>query len=297
MKGQNTIGRLSFEWSDRDEQGCSSLFEFLQIDPAAAEMFDLQKGQSRIIENGGVIFICLSGRGELSIDLHTYSIERGVFCLMLPYTIFQPIDFSEDFHGLAIAVSLDFLGRLSLQPIASYYPVVQDNPCITLTEEQLRGIMEACDFVSRRLALSGRPFAQEIQDTLSNYLTMEIVSLYASFKAGEQSKLSRQDQIFRQFTLSLTKNIRTHRHIDFYAAEACLTPRHFSSVIKKKSGKSPTQWINERTVLLIKLMLVNSELSIQEISNELNFPNQSFFSKYFKAHTGMTPKAFRNENG
>jgi AraC-like DNA-binding protein len=55
------------------------------------------------------------------------------------------------------------------------------------------------------------------------------------------------------------------------------------------------EWITERTIVLIKFLLENSNKSIQEISNELNFPNQSFFTRYFKQHTGMTPTAYRNK--
>ena len=52
-------------------------------------------------------------------------------------------------------------------------------------------------------------------------------------------------------------------------------------------------WITERTIVLIKFLLKNTDKSIQEICNELNFPNQSFFTRYFKSHTGLTPTEFR----
>jgi len=102
--------------------------------------------------------------------------------------------------------------------------------------------------------------------------------------------------VFRHFTLSLSRNFREHRTVEYYAEEACLTPKHFSAVIKQRSGKLPTEWIMERTIVLIRFLLDNTDMSIQEIANELNFPNQSFFTRYFKNQTGMTPTAYRERN-
>ena len=125
------------------------------------------------------------------------------------------------------------------------------------------------------------------------FRSLEIVTLFSENKESGNPRLSRQDQVFRNFTISLAKNVSQHRTVEFYANEACLTPKYFSTVIKKRSGKLPMDWITERTIVLIKFLLHNSDKSIQEISNDLNFPNQSFFTRYFKNHTGFTPSAFR----
>ena len=137
------------------------------------------------------------------------------------------------------------------------------------------------------------PLKQEIRSSLLTLLALEIVTLFAENQETGSPRLSRQDQVFRNFTISLAKNVSRHRTVEFYANEACLTPKYFSTVIKKRSGKLPMDWITERTIVLIKYLLHNSDKSIQEISNDLNFPNQSFFTRYFKSHTGFTPTAFR----
>ena len=79
-----------------------------------------------------------------------------------------------------------------------------------------------------------------------------------------------------------------------YHKEVCYTPKHFSKVIKQACGRTPLDLINETTVEHIKYRLKRSEKSIKEIAEEFNFPNQSFFGKYVKAHLGTSPANYRN---
>ena len=74
-----------------------------------------------------------------------------------------------------------------------------------------------------------------------------------------------------------------------------LTPKHLSRVIRNFTGKSVHQWIDNIVVLEIKNLLRYSDLSIQQISIELNFPNPSFMGQYFKRITGKTPGEFKRE--
>ena len=81
--------------------------------------------------------------------------------------------------------------------------------------------------------------------------------------------------------------------MSFYARQLNITPKYLSSVVKEVSGKTAAKWIDESVILEAKSLLKYSGMSIQEIAYCLNFPNQSFFGKYFRSHTGMTPSAYR----
>lgn len=291
MREQKHIQKISI--GEQRLEDASLPFSFLHIEESSEHI--ARDNASMTVEDGGVILICLRGSGQLIIDMEKYELRRGSFCIIFPYTTIQPVCRSEDFEGFVITVSSDFLDKLSQLPIANYYPVVQENPCIDITEEQLCDILHFCDFMDRRLESQTSCFRKEVSDNLLNALAFEVISLYVSNAPTGRKSQSRQERIFREFMLSLTKNVKEHRNVEFYANHACLTPRHFSTVIKQKSGKSPIQWINEKTVMQAKALLANSELSIQEISNELNFPNQSFFSKYIRKHTGLTPKMLRGK--
>lgn len=83
------------------------------------------------------------------------------------------------------------------------------------------------------------------------------------------------------------------RRVAFYASKLCITPKYLTAVVKKASGRTPSEWIDETTIGEIEYMLCHTQSSIKEIAFELKFPNLSFFGKYFKAHKGVSPKHFR----
>jgi AraC-like DNA-binding protein len=78
-----------------------------------------------------------------------------------------------------------------------------------------------------------------------------------------------------------------------YAKKLCITAKHLSAVVKNVSGQSPTDIINSYVILDAKISLTTTDMTIQEISARLHFPNQSFFGRYFKQHTGLSPRQYR----
>ena len=104
---------------------------------------------------------------------------------------------------------------------------------------------------------------------------------------------SRKEYIFERFYESLVESYQSERSVKYYADQLCLTPKHLSGVVKEVSGKTVGEWIDELVVLEAKALLNSSSMNIQEIADRLNFANQSFFGKYFKHYTGMSPKEYR----
>ncbi len=83
--------------------------------------------------------------------------------------------------------------------------------------------------------------------------------------------------------------------MSFYADKLFVTSKHLSAVLKEISDKTAGEWIDQRVILEAKLLLRSTGLNIQEISAKLNFANQSFFGKYFKHLTGMSPRDYRTK--
>lgn len=267
---------------------------YLKLDSSSTDFNELKAKIPLILDAGVVVFVCLKGEGKIVVDMQTISIRRGSIVILLPYSVIQLADISDDTRITLIATGMGFLDKLALsQPVENYVEKIREMPCLQLNENQLEQAKKIYLFVEELYKEATGPLKQEIRSSLLTLLALEIVTLFAENKESGNPRLSRQDQVFRNFTISLAKNVSQHRTVEFYANEACLTPKYFSTVIKKRSGKLPMDWITERTIVLIKFLLHNSDKSIQEISNDLNFPNQSFFTRYFKNHTGFTPSAFR----
>ncbi len=267
---------------------------YLKLDSSSTDFHELKAKIPLILDAGVVVFVCLEPEGKIVVDMQTISIRRGSIVILLPYSVIQLADISDNTRITLIATGMGFLEKLALsQPVENYVEKIREMPCLQLTETQLEQAKKIYLFVEKLYKEATGPLKQEIRSSLLTLLALEIVTLFAENQETGSPRLSRQDQVFRNFTISLAKNVSRHRTVEFYANAACLTPKYFSTVIKKRSGKLPMDWITERTIVLIKYLLHNSDKSIQEISNDLNFPNQSFFTRYFKSHTGFTPTAFR----
>ena len=82
----------------------------------------------------------------------------------------------------------------------------------------------------------------------------------------------------------------------FYADKLCISVQYLSLVLKERSTNTTIDWIATYLTIQAKSLLRTPKLSIQEISDELNFSDQASFGKFFKKHTGVSPKKYRQEN-
>ena len=81
-----------------------------------------------------------------------------------------------------------------------------------------------------------------------------------------------------------------------YADQLCVTPDYLTAVVKHISGRTAIEWIAESTVNAITHELLYTSRPIKEIADNLDFPSLSFFGKYYKQHTGFSPRERRNIN-
>ena len=241
----------------------------------------------------GVLCLCQSGDADIVIDLKPFRIKEGDLVIAFPFTVIQVIRHSEDFDGNVIAADVDFFGMLQIPHKSSYYLYIKENPCITLLEEEWNKILSLHDMLLRESTNTNHPLRQEIDECMMKMIVFEIAAIYLERKPIMQQPGSRNDKIFQQFIFSLCNNYHLHRTIEFYATEQSITSRHLSMVVKQMSGLTAGEWIMNCTIMNIKSKLQNQELNITEISDEMNFPNPSFFSQYFKKYVGLTPKEYR----
>ena len=135
----------------------------------------------------------------------------------------------------------------------------------------------------------------------SSQVTLHLLSAflwYVDHLWGRQEQTYRESQtreqrLFTDFIQLLSEYAPGHHTIDFYASRLCLTPRYMSTIIRQVSGKSAKQWIDDALVTRIKIELKHTDKSIATICDEMNFPNPSFLTKFFKRMTGQTPSQFR----
>ncbi|GGH59934.1 AraC-like DNA-binding protein [Filimonas zeae] len=130
-----------------------------------------------------------------------------------------------------------------------------------------------------------------------NYIFVLIYELDTQFRQLQvDSRPSNNlSGLFTQFRQLLARNYLRERKLGFYADQLHVTAKYLSATIKKQTGKSAGEWIDEAVTLEARVLLQNKALNISQISNQLNFPDQSVFGKFFKSNTGMSPMDYRRQ--
>lgn len=245
-----------------------------------------------------VALVCLKGEMVVNINLNEYHIHPGYMLLNVPENIVQ-LKSSEgcSFYGISITRSFFEKVQINISDVIPVYAQVRNEPCLQLSEEENKIF---CQFISLIRLIGQSPDGPKKMDTLQNLGAAFIWRLYDAILqytpiVTPDCKKSRQEIIFSKFITLLSQYHMSERSVTFYAEQLCITPKYFSTLVKKQSGKSAAQWIDNYVILEAKNLLKYSELSIQEIAYKLNFSTQSFFGKYFKHQTGMSPTEYRNK--
>jgi len=261
---------------------------------------DLQllKYPSRI--NGFIAAYCRSGRFHCKINLQEYDIHGGMLVLNIPNNIIQitPVARESEVVELTIlAVSPQFMTtwRSDLNKIFVEALTVLKNPILEMRPEE---VDLASDYFSLIDKIIGSDTSYKMESI--GYILTSIFYLIGGFvkkRVAESDDVitPRNKELFNMFLELVERHHDKERMVGFYADRLCITPKYLSKVIKNVSGMSAPDIINRYVILEAQHLLRHTDLSIKQIADELNFADQSFFYKYFKAHTGMTPNEYRKK--
>lgn len=236
------------------------------------------------------------GSADLKINMRDYHIEAPAVLLVLNDQIYQSAGHSEDLRSKVILMSRSFSDSLfansgEILPLKSS---IMKNPVMKIENEE--NVFGQFFQLLQNIAASPR---QEFKIESARHLTLSMFYGYSHLKheVNEvKSTNSRQEEIFTQFTEFLERHHKKEREIAFYADKMCITSKHLSQVIKDYTGKTALGLIEEYVISEAKSMLLSTTMSIQQISDELKFPSQSVFGKYFKRVAGISPSEYRNRH-
>ena len=234
------------------------------------------------------------GSADLKINMRDYHIEAPAVLLVLNDQIYQSAGQSEDLRSKVILMSRSFSDSLfaNSSEILPLKSSIMKNPVMKIENEE--NVFGQFFQLLQNIAASPR---QEFKIESARHLTLSMFYGYSHLKheVNEvKSTNSRQEEIFTKFTELLERHHKKEREIAFYADKMCITSKHLSQVIKDYTGKTALGLIEEYVISEAKSMLLSTTMSIQQISDELNFPSQSVFGKYFKRVAGISPSEYRN---
>lgn len=237
----------------------------------------------------------LAGGIKFKIDMEEYEETGGNHIInCAPGQIISIDSITDDFDAHILVLSERFIESM----------LVFLNGSIPLRFDMRRQAVVECsddDMKMQDLFVKAVRFAISDKDNpyrlpLVQHVMMAI--FYASDKPRSlgntnDSMRTNADVLTKQFMELVKANFRKERQLQFYADALCITPRYLSRVVKECTGSSAADWIERYVVLEARALLKSTTMTIQQISDELNFPSQTFFGKYFKRRVGMSPKDYR----
>ena len=144
--------------------------------------------------------------------------------------------------------------------------------------------------------MNSQGYQPHIIDPLNEALYQNILLMHSqNVLANPNRSNSRKDLLMRRFFALVKQHSINERSIDFYASELCVSSGYLSIIVKRESGHSVMYWINRSLIYRAKIALVYTDKTINELTDDLNFSTPSFFCKFFKNATGLTPSQYRRE--
>ena len=248
-----------------------------------------------------IIGVGTEGETSVSFNLHEFRLKKDSMFIFTPKKILQ-VNSQQYFKADVIAISPDFMRRINID-IKNMMPLFLkfvENPTLALTPEESRSMRGMIAQIERETRGPETHFSFDIVSGLiaaTIYKVGDIMYHYlAEHPEGQNNSHNRAEEYFKQFTHLLGEHFREERSVGFYARQLCITPKYLTTLIKRISGQSVSEWIDNYVILEAKTLLKYSTMSIQEIAYYLNFPNQSFFGSYFKRNTGMSPSQYKAQN-
>lgn len=262
--------------------GVNRDFNFFQID-----------GEYKMCDSFLTI-LCMRGKARFRIRLHDIEIKRGSYLVLGPNDPFFIVESSSDFHIDVVRVGESIFSL-------SYDEVLKSHLERLVTNNPTRKISERKTMMFHIIHSYLKVLMKERHDFYRDMIIHEYVKIFL-YEAchildntQSESNVGKKDRsITNQFFQMVESEFKENRQVEDYAAKIGITSKHLAHVIKKTTGKYPSEWMDNYVLLESKRMLRSSDESIQSISYDLNFATPSHFGKFFKTRTGMTPKEFRN---
>jgi AraC-like DNA-binding protein len=240
----------------------------------------LRTDQPYRVDEGRVMMVT-RGWVRVVINLEEQRLEQQSLIVLVADSIFEIQEWSDDFD----------LRAFTFKDLPLFTSISQQT-YLTLNDDEWRLTNEYVELMWHETRY--QPLQPEVITHLQTALLLELKRFADREENLRQQTATRQDKIFHQFLRLVNLYGLRERKIEFYADKLCVTPNHLGAVIKKASGLTVMQWLNRHAIQKAKVLLRYSDLPIWEVAERMNFANPSFFSKFFKRETGMTPAEYRN---
>lgn len=245
----------------------------------------------------GAILICRKGNAVLNINYKDWNLPEKAVITLFPNDVVllktPPSPTAFEVEMLKYDTSL--LREASLQMEHTVYSSLredrcrQDSPVVT-------------NIIDAMFSLLKIYFRQAECTCLSQLVLCQLKAFFIGFHEylqrnpqfrADEVKSYRVRELFNRFMMLMERDYKTSRDVGYYAEKMNISPKYLTNIVKIVTAHTPKTIIDQYTILQLKMQLKRTNLSIKELAWEYHFTDVSFFCRYFKKHTGLTPQQIR----
>ena len=279
------IEDIQISYLDKDIVLVDSIQKYVEVSSAHLSM--------------NVIVFCIEGKIQALMNGQRLDLQKGQIAIVPPNMTVTDIMISPDFNLKAMFFTNRILQSFLREKISVWNDMmyIHRQYVFTLSDDHIDLYNHFYDMLL--LSFSQKFNSRYHTDIIQSLFQAAILvccgmldqNLVSDSKVGHENTA---DYHFKRFLDLLNASPYKRRSVASYANELYISPKHLTAIVKKSSGKTANQWIKERLLEEIRFYLKQTDLSIKQVSDKLDFPNPSFFGKYVKEHLGMTPGEFRD---
>ena len=255
------------------------------------------------LQNHGVLFFITEGRAQLEYDGHVVQLQKNDLFLYMVHSTAANFMASSDFNCRQIWFTRDELWNIEIYNLVSLadMSLLKLHPVVHLTDDDIKLCDSYFQLLCSRMKSSTSALTPYIVRSLLGTMMLELLSIMrrSSEQAARQDRQEgvnssiHKKRIIDNFMRLVEESDGRIRRVDEFANQLNITPKYLSTILKEVMNRRPSTYILLYTLKAIERRLRFTDMTMQEIANDLNFPNPSFFGKYCKEHLGMTPLEYR----
>lgn len=244
-----------------------------------------------------IALLIVKGEITFSLNLEEYTAKQDNLVIVSPNAVRKVILVSKDCVVSGVNFTIEFLTAIGMPKNAVElldYFSSQFSPHWNVDHKDASAVQVLIQQLNKRvIALNEHVYGKELLYHTFYIFLYEVYGMSKKYAVPFHHHVTRKENLVKNFTQLVQKQFRSQRNVTTYAEQLNITPKYLTETVKEITGKTAGEIIDDFVLLEAKLLLDNPALSIAEIADELHFSDQSFFGKYFKRHTGLSPKEYR----
>lgn len=244
------------------------------------------------------LLLCRKGEFRFSLNNREFDAREGQTLFIPENAVFQvlgsPSAVEVHIFVYRIEPIRDIMGNLAL----SMYPYTEltAETCYVWHTDEEEELLRYIALLDNTLKHGKELFNSFEQKLLLIGLTYRLCGIYSRKLVNRRDSVGHKDETFIRLIGLIEQNFRSQRGVEFYADKLCLSPKYLSNLSKSVSGYTVQELVFKAIVREAISLLKNTQKTVLEISEELNFPNASYFGTFFRKQTGMSPMQMRRNN-